>query len=352
MDTQGGIPSGGPEVERRFRGAWVEGDELFGRGLANDKGVLCAQMLAARAIKRAGVRLKADLIVTGVAQETSSPVVTKDGSPLLFRPGEPLTSQVREGVGSRWLVEHGIVADYAVVGEVSGFTIGTAQAGYLRLRIAVKGQLLYTPGLRRGDSPQSNPNPFERAAHVVIALEQWARCYEQEHVYEYWGGVVTPKAQVHEMLPSGPAWTEVADYCFIFFDIRLVPNQNPAEILHEVRQAVGATEIECEVLPYDYQPGYTAENAEPLITALTAAHTVVFGTDPGPPDPVWVSNWRDGNVFNGVGIPSVCYGPVAREPQQKGGGAAGETRPMLVPDLLATAKVFALTALEVCGVAE
>ena len=170
-----------------------------------------------RAIKKAGVQLCADLFVTGVAQETSAPF---DANPPFetWSGVGPRISQIREGFGCRWLVEHGIVADYALVGEITDFTVSVAQAGYLRLRIAVPGSVGYTPALMRGPESTGSPNPFERAGHVIVAIEQWARSYEQECRHEFWGGTIIPKAQIYEIQSSGPAWTEANDHCLIFLE--------------------------------------------------------------------------------------------------------------------------------------
>lgn len=87
--------------------------------------------------------------MTVVAQETSAPRAMS-GSLDEWSGVGPGMSQVREGHGARWLVEHGVVADYALVGEVSDFKVTVAQSGYLRLRLRVPGVMAYTPGVTRG----------------------------------------------------------------------------------------------------------------------------------------------------------------------------------------------------------
>lgn len=349
MDTQGAAPEGDEETERKIRGAWTEDGLLFGRGLANDKAQLAAELIAARAIAAMGATLKEDLLVTAVAQETSAP--TDDPDALRDWSGVgPAISQVREGHGARWLVEHGVVADYALVAEISDFTVTVAQAGYLRLRISVPGNIPYTPGLDRGNGVAGNPNPFERAAHVMVALEEWARRYEAENQQEFWGGKFIPKAQIYEVAGSGPAWTEMQDFCHVFLDIRLTPDAVPAKIMHSVRRRLDPLALDCEIVPYDYRRGYIAENCEPLLDALKSAHKNVLGDELELASPRMISMWRDANAFNEAGITAIGYGPPTQD--AIGAGLAGATRPIAVDDLLATAKVIALTALEICGVAE
>ncbi len=132
MDTQGSVPSGGEEAERRLRGAWADEGLLYGGGLANDKAQLGAELIAIRSLRKAEISLKESLYVTGVAQETSAPPL--DGDKIERWSGiGPRMSQVREGHGARWLIEHGVVADFALVGEVTDFKLSLGQAGYLRL---------------------------------------------------------------------------------------------------------------------------------------------------------------------------------------------------------------------------
>lgn len=349
MDTQGTEPAGGKEIEKEIRGAWTKDGLLYGRGLANDKAQLAATMIAARAIAAANITLKEDLIVTAVAQETSAP--TDNSEDLHEWSGiGPAISQVREGHGARWLVEHGVVADYALVAEVSDFTVTVAQAGYLRLRISVPGHIPYTPGLDRKNNVIGNPNPFERAAHVIVALEEWARRYETKNRYEFWGGTFVPKAQVYEVGGSGPAWTEAKDYCHIFFDIRLNPNAIPSDVINNVRQHILTLQLNCEINAYDFRRGYIAENCEPLLDALKFAHKSITGEPLEFARPRMISMWRDANAFNEAGITAIGYGPPTLEGM--GAGLAGATRPISVDDLVATAKVITLTALKICGIVD
>jgi len=348
MDTQGGVPSGGDEAERRLRGAWAEDELLYGGGLANDKAQLAAEMIAIRSLRRAEFGLKESLYVTGVAQETSAPPAAGDEIERWSGIG-PRMSQVREGHGTRWLVEHGVVADFALVGEVTDFKLSLGQAGYLRLRIAVPGNVRYTPLLHRGDNIADNPNPFERAGHVIVALEAWAKEYERTDVLDFGVGAIVPRAQILEVCPAGLAFTELTDYCHIFFDVRLVPGAKPADIQRRVYHVVRALGLDCEVDPYDYRPGHLAMHAEPLIEALGEAHRQVFGQDIDHTKSQSLSTWRDTNAFNEVGIPAICYGARTRD-SNLGGGLAGENRPMAIADLIALAKVYALTAVEVCQI--
>lgn len=348
MDTQGARPAGGDEAERHLRGARIKDGLLFGRGLANDKAQLAAEMIAMSAIVKAGVTLKEDLFLGATGQETWAPP-SLAGDMARWSGIGPASSQVREGHGARWLIEHGVVADYALVSEVSDFRVTVAQAGYLRLRLSVPGNIPYTPGIHRGEGSAGSPNPFERAGRVVLVLEDWARRYEREGQQSFWGGTLVPKAQVLEMRPAGPPWTEEQDHCHIFFDVRLLPGMKPTEVKHQIREAVARCGFDVQVAAYDYKCGFISENAQPLLDALGAAHKSVVGGELNYAPSLDMSMWRDSNAFNEAGIPAVGYGPPVGDADGPR-GAAGVQRPVAIDDLVKLAKVFAVTALSICQV--
>ncbi|MEA2269643.1 MAG: hypothetical protein QOC64_2253, partial [Solirubrobacteraceae bacterium] len=72
-------------------------------------------------------------------------------------------------------------------------------------------------------------------------------------------------------------------------------------------------------------------------------HRMEFGEDCEIATPPECSMWRDHLLFNEVGIPALTYGPAA----VVGGGIFSVTK----QDLMRSARVYALTALTLCGTA-
>jgi acetylornithine deacetylase/succinyl-diaminopimelate desuccinylase-like protein len=340
LDTEGAIPHEDADY-RRLRGAWREGDLLIGKGLVNDKAMVTAQMMALRIVHDLGVPLDGDLLFLGSAQETGAPL-EPDGTPA---PGSAaLGPHVAEGFGSRWAIDRGVHADYVLVGEPTGFAISGAQAGYLRVIVSVPGLIPYTPFLERGERPQDNPNPLERAGHVITRLEEWARVYAERERLEFWGGTITPKAQIQDIRKPAPLFTEDGDRCEIYLDIRTAPDRDDGHLVEELRGIVGDLGFGAEVRPYDRKRGYVAIGADRLVDAVRSAHITIFGAEPGPPHSAHISMWHDSNAFNEVGIPAVSYGiAVQREAYTR-----ERTRAAKVEDLARLAKVYALTALDMC----
>ncbi|MCC6777737.1 MAG: hypothetical protein IT537_14080 [Hyphomicrobiales bacterium] len=86
-------------------GAWRDGETLFGEGVVNDKGPLAAFLIAAKTLKRAGVALRGDLLLSAVPGEIGYEAVDEFEAP----------QYLSKEVGTRYLVQHGGVADFALV---------------------------------------------------------------------------------------------------------------------------------------------------------------------------------------------------------------------------------------------
>ena len=94
LDTGPALSADATEADRRIEGAWVDGELIIGKGVINDKGQLCAFMIALRAIRRMGLKLRGDCYLAGVTFETGRPSVGDLQG--IDYPGE--------GFGSRWQV--------------------------------------------------------------------------------------------------------------------------------------------------------------------------------------------------------------------------------------------------------
>ncbi|PZC46948.1 MAG: Acetylornithine deacetylase/Succinyl-diaminopimelate desuccinylase [Chloroflexi bacterium] len=330
----GGAPA--TEMEQRLERGFVEDGLLVGPTIINCKGQVAAFLIAARAIHKSGIQLGGDLTVAAVASETGQPSVGNHQG--IDYPGE--------GFGTRWMIDRGVIADYALIGETSGFGIVAAECGVAQIQVSVPGRVVYTPRLTRPADWQSHPNPFVKASHIVQALEVWAEGYEHQATVEFYGGTIVPKAQVVG-IDGGPNGSHFGSpECVIYLDVRLAPGADPKAVRREVSDAVKALGVSAEVSLYQWSRGFIAQNVEPLIEAIETAHHSLHGEAPPPPPAAEMSMWRDINPFNEVGIPAVCYGPPRlQDPYSKVGNRA-----MKIDDLVAATKVYAMTALQICGV--
>jgi acetylornithine deacetylase/succinyl-diaminopimelate desuccinylase-like protein len=316
-----------------YTSAWRNGDTLTGNGLVNDKGPLACTLIAAKAVKEAGVPLLGDLIVTGVCGEIGQEPVDEFTAP------EYLSKEV----GTRYLITHGIVGDFAVVAEATDFGVTWVEAGKAFFKITVLGgNSRYTPYIDHPESLAANGNAVVRAAPVVAQIENWARRYENEHVYTFDGGSCVPKVNIGAIRGGQPFIPIVtAEKCFLYLDVRLTPAQNAVEVMAELKAELAKTGVPVEVECTLFRRGYEAVGAEPLLDALRQAHEAEFDKPIPSLDPPLSSMWRDTNPFNEMGIPAITYGPAA--------GVGGGLFWAEADDFLHAARVYSRMALDICN---
>jgi acetylornithine deacetylase/succinyl-diaminopimelate desuccinylase-like protein len=331
----------GPE-ERRFMhepdnpfyfSAWRDGDKLVGNGLVNDKGPLACTLVAAKAVKEARAELAGDLIVTGVCGEIGQEPVDEFAAP----------RYLSKEVGTRYLVTHGIIGDYAVVAEATDFGITTVEAGKAFFKVTVLGgRSRYTPYVEHPPAPAENENALVRAGPVVALIEDWACRYEKAHVYQGDGGTCVPKVNIGALRGGQPFIPIVsAERCYIYLDVRLTPAQTAMEVQAELRAELAALDVPTLVECTLYRRGYEAEGAGVLLEAARGAHRAEFGSEAGEVETPLSSMWRDTNPFNELGIPAITYGPAA--------GVGGGLFWAEAGDFLHAARVYARIALGVCS---
>jgi acetylornithine deacetylase/succinyl-diaminopimelate desuccinylase-like protein len=312
-------------------GAWREGDTLFGEGIVNDKGPMAAFLIAAKALKASGIRLRGDLLLSAVPGEIGYEAVDEFEAP----------KYLSKEVGTRYLIQHGGVADYALVAEGTDFGYAAIEAGKAFFKIVVHGDpQLYTPFVPNAEVDANHPNAIIRAALFLPRLQQWARGYEQRFVYRCKDGVIVPKAVVGAIRGGNPYHvTRTSELCAIYLDCRLTPVSDPLAIRRELLDLLKAQGIPGEVELFVYRRSYEAGDTGVLLQALKKSHAASFGAELQLAAPVISSMWRDVSIFNEMGIPSITYGPPRNFKGQS----------MTVDDIVRTAEIYANIAIEVCN---
>jgi acetylornithine deacetylase/succinyl-diaminopimelate desuccinylase-like protein len=316
-------------------GAWRDGDRLFGHVVQNDRGCMAIMLIAGRALLQSQAPLRGDVILTSVAGETGqSPVDEYQG---LRYEGK--------GFGSSYLVDHGIRAGYALVAETSGFAPCWHACGAAYFKVTIRGRNMYTPRLQRGDRPEDHPNAIVKAAAVIEAIEEWAIAFEEKRSGPTPCGEVRPKSQVGAVR-GGIPWrpNRSAPYCALYVDVRMLPGEDVADVARSLQDAIDEVGVGAELELIMSKPGSIATGIEALLEAVKDAHLAVRGEPaPSEAETAVVSMWRDTNVFNAAGIPSLTFGPSRGKADVQGTGH------FELGDLLDAAKMYALTALRIAG---
>ncbi len=341
MDT---ALSGGPEdlwITGSTRPEWQalarrEDDVIYGSGIVNDKGPLTCTLAMAKALKESGVKLKGDVIVTGVAGEIGrSPVDHYQGP--AYR---------GKGHGARYLVTHGVVGDYCIVVEPSQFRITWAQCGAVFIKISTYGEPMYGPFVDHPVSAKESKNAVVRMASIIPALEEWARRYEQEHRYEFGAGTMVPKVNIGSIFGGAPFKPNFSPgICNLYVEAFMSPAQRAIDVLREAKAVIADTDIEAKCSLFLSVNGYESKGAEPLVAAMEEAHEYVRGRKVEPIRSAFTSTYADLTVFAEVGIPAIKCGPAPEAADSK--PATNEMQK--VDDLLAAARMYAFAALEIAN---
>jgi acetylornithine deacetylase/succinyl-diaminopimelate desuccinylase-like protein len=126
--------------------------------------------------------------------------------------------------------------------------------------------------------------------------------------------------------------------------VRTLPDEDPSEVTDSIRQAIDDVGVGAEIQLLLSKPGKIGQGIEPLTDAVAAAHRRVRGVPP--PDEAEaavVSMWRDNNLYNAAGIPSLTFGPGRGKADVQGTGH------FELDDLVDASKMYALIALQVAA---
>jgi acetylornithine deacetylase/succinyl-diaminopimelate desuccinylase-like protein len=317
-----------------YHSAWVEGDEIFGDGVVNDKGPMAAFLVAAKAIREAGYPLKGDLVVSAVAGEISREPIEEWQGP----------GYLSKDLGARFMATHGVVGDFALVAEGTGFGIVGIEPGKAHFKVTVftDSPRYYTPYLPRPTGMTDAPNAIVRTAAVIQAFEKWAYEYQLQNTYEGPTGTIEPKASINAIRSGYPFnLTSAPQLCSFYVDTRILPAANPLDLRDELRDVLRQVGVEGTVELFLYRPGFEATGAERLIETVRRCHDQVFDQPPAIVGSPVTSMWRDTNAFNELGIPAISYAPRSTSHAAK--------KSFRVKDLTDAALVYARIAMDLCN---
>jgi succinyl-diaminopimelate desuccinylase len=243
----------------------VEGDRLYGRGAYDMKGAIAAMMLVTAAMRdQDGVRVRLGIVGDEESEEESER-------------------------GSDHLVDSGFIGDFAITGEPTDLHIGIEAKGVLALRLEVAGTAAH------GATPWLGDNAVLGAIDVFRSIESLPFARHSSELFD------RPSINLGRIL-GGDALNKVPDRCIIDVDIRYLPDQDPAEILEQVRTIAGV-----EVIALLTRPPAMVDRDSAFVRALRASATAHHD---GEPMSVGRDGASDAVSFLRVGVPAVEFGPV------------------------------------------
>jgi succinyl-diaminopimelate desuccinylase len=243
----------------------IEGDRLYGRGTYDMKGAIAAMLLVMAALREQDrVRVRLGIVGDEESEEESER-------------------------GSDHLVDTGFTGDFAITGEPTDLHIGIEAKGVLALRLEVEGTAAH------GATPWLGENAVLNAIDVFRSIESLPFARHSSELFD------RPSINLGRIV-GGDALNKVPDRCVIDVDIRYLPDQDPAEILAQVREIPGATAAALLT-----RPPATVDRDSPYVRALRASATEHHD---GEPMSVGRDGASDAVSFLRVGVPAVEFGPV------------------------------------------
>jgi acetylornithine deacetylase len=307
---------------------------IWGLGANNMKSGLACALIVLEAIAEENIELAGDITLAGVAGEIEK-------APIEEFQGESFAGY---GTGSRYLITHGITADYAILAEPTALRVSNANMGCVWAKITAEGTMAHSAhGKRPG-----HRNAVEEIHRIQAAVMDWAPGYSARNEFMGERPSVTIAA-----VRGGLTWRLSRNpfEASLYVDVRTVPGQTADGVKRELREILkrvagesGAPEAALSL--YVNDPPTHLDPGAPIIQSMQNAHEEITGSAS---ELIIRLPAADSTHFNRYDIPCAVYGPGGFSHPDSGTWmhAAGEH--VSVENLLIAARVYLAAALEICG---
>lgn len=243
----------------------IEGGKLFGRGSYDMLGAVAAMMIATAEIAKSPHGCK--VVLQLVPDEETG--------------GEH---------GTGYLVEQGASGDFVICGEPTNLQISVQAKGVLQLLVEVHGISAH------GSRPWLGKNAITRGFEMYQQIQSLHFLQASSPFFP------SPSFNLAKV-EGGKAINQVPDHCKFYLDIRYLPNQDPEQILTDIRRI--ASDAAVTVIQQG-APVQTDENSryvrslQQTTSELAGTPIKLFGQD----------GTADTRYYAKHGIPAVEFGPI------------------------------------------
>ena len=310
----------------------LEGDRLYGHGVQNMKGGLASIIMAAEAVRGAGVPLAGDLVVACVAGETQG------------------------GEGTHYLMESGLRTDAAVVAEPFGAdNLVTVHSGIVHLAVHTYG---VTGHIGRLDG---TVNAVQTMTAVIEALGRVRFRHTPRPDLPAFprlnvGGILGGRGQDYVLIE--PPY--VPDLCTIIVDVHFLPGMTVEGIVADIRRELDALAARDPAVRYGIEipppasfkgrrrlvmDPFDIPVTAPIVQAVARSYREVTGQAPKAIGTVLPHSYSADDTCHlwKAGIPCLLYGPATVR-----GNAEEDDACVLVSEMETVTRVLAATAVDVC----
>ena len=291
-------------------GGELRDGRIYGRGVQDMKASLAAMMAAAKALVDAGITLRGDLLITGVADEEYASIGT-----------EALVKEFK--------------ADAAIVTEPSEMLIARAHRGFIWFDVETIGRAAH--GSRYTEGIDANM----RMGRFLAELEK----LEQELLTRK-GHVLTGPPSLHAaIIQGGTEISTYADRCLLKIERRTAPGETVAQATAELQEIIDRLAAHDPTfkatvkVAFSQQPFEVARDTQ-IVQILDDALGARIGHHP---EHIGQTFWTDAALFAAAGMETVLLGP-------KGHGLHSAEEWVELASVVDLAHILAETAINYCGI--
>ncbi|PIJ62423.1 peptidase [Mesotoga sp. H07pep.5.4] len=269
-------------------GGLVSDGIIYGRGASDQKAGMAAMVYGAKIMKEEELLGDFTLYITGTVMEEDC-----------------------DGLCWRYIIkEDGIRPDYVVITEPTNLNIYRGHRGRMELQIRTSGLSCHA------SAPERGINAIYKMSRIIQQIEGLNERLRDD---PFLGKGTIAVTQIFFKSPSQNA---VADECTIQIDRRLTAGETKETVIEELKDAIGISGEEAEILELFYErPSYTGlvypvekyfptwvmDESSEIVQKTVNTYREVFGEEP------FVDKWTfstNGIATAGVfAIPTVGFGP-------------------------------------------
>lgn len=306
------VPAGPGWSREPFRSEVADG-RVFGRGSTDMKGGLAAVLVAMDALRRSGIALSGPLRLACTMDE------------------EDL------GLGIRHLSARGLGREFlgCVVAEPTDLQTVIGCRGDMYLELEVTGVPAHS------GRPADGRNAVDAASRILTLIRA-----DHDRLMQDQDPLLGSGTWNIGRIEGGRATSMVAPSCHLWIDRRLMPDEDPQQILAELLAAIRAEGIDEDGISVQAEitmsmPGFRT----PREHALTQAAHDAVGRVGGPASiGGWTAACDGGFVARDLGVPTIVMGPGGLNDQ-----AHQVDESVGIEELVQAARAYALIALRLLG---
>ena len=260
-------------------GAVIEGNRMYGRGVADMKGGVAAMLMAAKVLAVESVPLKGSLVLSFVGDEETG-----------------------AAKGAGFLMEKGHYSpDMVVVGEITNDSgIAIAEKGIVVFVLTTKGKTAH------GSTPWVGVNAIDKMVKILHRLQKSL----VPSLSRRDSGFLPPATMNIGTIKGGVGFNVVADSCEVMIDRRTLPGETIEGITREIQDVIDQVKredpsVDASLIQLAAAPPFETSPDE-KICRLARETMEELGR---PTDFLGYEQVCDGRFFSEKGIPTIIVGP-------------------------------------------